>query len=111
MAKAQRLSLNPATMSGMCGRLKCCLRYEYDCYRELGKRLPRDGDSVRCPDGPGIVVDRDILRQKVKVRLSDQRMVEYDPDRIEIVGGRRPEPAHTAEEEVPEEVRELETGG
>ena len=51
MAKIQRLSLNPEVIGGMCGRLKCCLNYEYDQYRKLGKRLPREGTDVDCPAG------------------------------------------------------------
>ncbi|MDD4870459.1 MAG: regulatory iron-sulfur-containing complex subunit RicT [Kiritimatiellae bacterium] len=111
MAKAQRLSLNPATMSGMCGRLKCCLRYEYDCYRELGKRLPRDGDIVRCPEGTGIVIDKNVLDQIVKVRLEDQRIVECSADNIQMTGGRRAESHISTEDEIPEEMKHLERGG
>ena len=69
MAKAQLLSLNPVAISGMCGRLKCCLRYEYEQYREMGRGLPRDGSRVETPDGPGMVVGRDVMAQRVKVRM------------------------------------------
>ncbi|MFW6414303.1 MAG: PSP1 domain-containing protein, partial [Verrucomicrobiota bacterium] len=56
MAKTQGLSLNPNNVSGTCGRLKCCLRYEVHCYRELAKTLPRRGTSCTTPDGRGKVI-------------------------------------------------------
>ena len=81
-AKTQRVSLNPAAISGMCSRLKCCLRYEFDTYRELGRNLPHDGAIVTCPDGKGLVIDKDVLRQRVRVRLEDDRILEYGVDEI-----------------------------
>lgn len=111
MAKAQRLSLNPAAMSGMCGRLKCCLRYEYDCYRELGKRLPRDGDAVKCPEGTGIVIDKNVLDQIVKVRLDDHRIVQCGVDSVQVIGCKRSSEHHApTEDEIPEDVKHLERG-
>lgn len=88
MAKAQQLPLNPATISGMCGRLKCCLKYEFDCYKRLGEALPKGGARVQCPEGPGCVWDKDILRQRVKVRLDDGRVLDYDA--ADIQGPREP---------------------
>lgn len=82
MAKAQGLSLNPVTISGMCGRLKCCLRYEYDQYRELGRKLPREGATVEGPEGEGKVIGRDVLTQRVRVRMEQDRIVELDADDI-----------------------------
>lgn len=76
--KVQNLSLNPAAITGMCGRLKCCLRYEYDTYRDMGSRLPRVGSTVHGPDGKGIVVSKDVLAQRVRVRMEDQRVLDYD---------------------------------
>lgn len=78
MAKAQRLSLNPSAISGMCGRLKCCLRYEVDQYKESGRGMPYNGARVQCPEGDGLVVDSDILARTVKVRLEDDRVVVYN---------------------------------
>ena len=78
MAKVQRLSLGPNTISGMCGRLKCCLRYEYDCYHELAERMPRDGAYVKSPQGMGYVTDKDVLAQRIKVRMDDERILEFD---------------------------------
>jgi cell fate regulator YaaT (PSP1 superfamily) len=69
MAKDQSLSLNPTKISGICGRLMCCLRYEYDTYRELNKELPKQGERVQTPDGMAIVYSTSILKEKVKVKL------------------------------------------
>lgn len=69
MAKVQNLSLNPNKISGICGRLMCCLKYENEVYMELRKGLPDNGEKVRTKDGIGKVVDTNILESKVKVRL------------------------------------------
>ena len=69
MAKTQGLSLNPAKISGICGRLMCCLKYENEAYCALKAGLPDQGERVRTPDGVGVVVETNILREKVKVRL------------------------------------------
>lgn len=68
MAKEQGLSLNPSKLSGMCGRLKCCLRYEYDTYLELRRGLPRVGASVSSLKGDGEVVRQNVLKQTAIVR-------------------------------------------
>ena len=83
MAKTQRLALNPTTISGMCGRLKCCLKYEFDNYKKLGDNLPRDGAPVQCRDGCGCVWDRDILGQRVKVRMEDGRVLEFPAGEVQ----------------------------
>jgi cell fate regulator YaaT (PSP1 superfamily) len=90
MAKIQRLSLNPGAISGMCGRLKCCLRYECDQYLDLARTLPRHGSRVECSQGEGTVIDSDVLRQRVRVRLDDtQRNVDCALDDIRPAYGRR----------------------
>ncbi len=71
MAKAQDLSLNPAKLAGMCGRLKCCLRYEYDTYVQLKKSLPRMGRKVESIHGKGVVVRQVLLKQCVLVELEE----------------------------------------
>jgi cell fate regulator YaaT (PSP1 superfamily) len=76
MAKAQGLSLNPSKLAGMCGRLKCCLRYEYDTYRELGRSLPSLGSAVVCVQGDGVVTRQNVLRQTVMVRREDGSEIE-----------------------------------
>lgn len=69
MAKDQNLSLNPTKISGICGRLMCCLRYEHDTYKKLLKILPRVGEKVMTPDGKAIVKDRNVLLEQIKVKL------------------------------------------
>ena len=71
MAKEQDLSLTPSTISGICGRLKCCLKYEHEGYLELEKTMPRRGELCECKDGRGRVVDRNLLTQKVTVQLEN----------------------------------------
>lgn len=78
MAKTQRISMNPTAISGMCGRLKCCLRYENDQYRDMDRELPRDGARVQSPDGFGFVIDKNILTRRIRVELEDRRVLEYD---------------------------------
>lgn len=69
MAKEQGLSLNPTKISGTCGRLMCCLKYEQDAYEEIIRRIPKMGAIVDTPDGQGVVVDTNLLKELVKVRL------------------------------------------
>lgn len=69
MAKVQNLSLNPTKISGICGRLMCCLKFENDVYHELKKGMPDMGERVNTPDGIVIVSDVNILENKVKGRL------------------------------------------
>ena len=69
MAKEQNLSLNPTKISGICGRLMCCLKYEEDHYEATRKRMPRVGREVQTPDGIGTVVDLNILKETVRVRI------------------------------------------
>src|SRR6185369_2716001 len=68
-AKIQKATLDPLKISGRCGRLMCCLRYEDQTYDELRKRLPRKKSRVQTPEGWGIVMDSQILTQLVLVRL------------------------------------------
>lgn len=69
MAKVQNLSLNPTKISGICGRLMCCLKYENDIYMEFRKGMPEVGEKIKTPDGIGKVVDTNLLERTVKVRL------------------------------------------
>lgn len=71
MAKEQGLSLNPSKLAGMCGRLKCCLRYEYQTYLELKRALPAVGTRVECVKGDGLIVRLNILKQTVVVRRGE----------------------------------------
>ncbi len=72
MAKTQNLSLNPTKISGICGRLMCCLQYENDVYIELKKGMPNVGDHIRIKEGPAVVVEANILEQKIKCRLVEE---------------------------------------
>ena len=72
MAKTQSLSLNPTKISGTCGRLMCCLKYEQDTYEDLIRSSPKLESFVDTPDGRGTVVELDLLRQRVKVRMEDR---------------------------------------
>lgn len=69
MAKVQNLSLNPTKISGICGRLMCCLKYENDVYTELKKGMPETGEKIKTPDGTALVVDTNILENRIKARL------------------------------------------
>ena len=71
MAKTQNLSLNPTKISGTCGRLMCCLKYEQDAYEDLIRTSPKLESFVDTPEGRGTVVELDLLRQRVKVRMED----------------------------------------
>ena len=72
MAKEQGLSLNSSKISGVCGRLMCCLQYEQSTYDELGKNMPRAGSVVKTPDGTGTVVDVNTLKQTLRVKLDKE---------------------------------------
>lgn len=72
MAKTQNLSLNPVKISGTCGRLMCCLKYEQDAYEDLLRSAPKAESFVDTPEGRGTIMDVDLLRQRVKVRLENQ---------------------------------------
>ena len=72
MAKTQSLSLNPTKISGTCGRLMCCLKYEQAAYEEALKRLPKNDSFVQTPDGPGNVSDVNVLKETVHVRLDEK---------------------------------------
>ena len=71
MAKTQNLSLNPTKISGTCGRLMCCLKYEQEAYEDLIKTAPKAESFVDTPDGRGTVIEVNLLRQSVKVRMED----------------------------------------
>ena len=71
MAKTQNLSLNPTKISGTCGRLMCCLKYEQEAYEDLLRHAPKLDSFVDTPEGRGTVVEGDLLRSRVKVRLED----------------------------------------
>ncbi|MBP3360137.1 MAG: stage 0 sporulation family protein [Clostridia bacterium] len=88
MAKEQGLSLNPAKISGSCGRLMCCLKYEQEGYEELLKNMPKPGAIVKTPSGKGKVENINVLKQKVYVRLEnaeDQAHHEFSASEIKTL--------------------------
>jgi cell fate regulator YaaT (PSP1 superfamily) len=82
MAKLQKTTLDPSKISGRCGRLKCCLRYEFDTYQALERELPPAGSRVVTRRGQGRVVALEVLAGKVVVELEDRRRVLIAPDEI-----------------------------
>ena len=82
MAKNQGMALNPSKISGVCGRLMCCLQYEHDNYKNLIKNLPRINSPIQTPEGPGRVLKNEILEQRVVVRLEDENIVTYHLDEL-----------------------------
>ena len=96
MAKTQNLSLNPTKISGTCGRLMCCLKYEQEAYEDLMKDAPRMDSFVETPDGVGTIISVNTLREKVRVRLDDEpdSLKTYHNSEIRVVRsgkGKRPE--------------------
>ncbi|MDO5581401.1 MAG: regulatory iron-sulfur-containing complex subunit RicT [Planctomycetia bacterium] len=83
MAKLQKATLDPTKISGRCGRLKCCLRYEYDAYHEILKILPAVGKMVLTPDGIGRVIAQELLAKKVQVELLDHSRKMYGAEDIQ----------------------------
>lgn len=88
MAKTQGLHLNPAKISGLCGRLMCCLEYENDYYAEVYPKMPKVGGTVKSPDGEGVVIANDMLKliTKVKITNADGSEVykDFPVDRLEF---------------------------
>ncbi|MBQ7113800.1 MAG: hypothetical protein IJO10_06135 [Clostridia bacterium] len=103
MAKEQNLSLSPTKISGICGRLMCCLKYEQDAYESMRKQMPRTGREVITPDGVGTVLENNVIteRTRVRVALSDGTfdVRDYPFRELHVKGGS----ARPAKEEMPEE--------
>lgn len=94
MAKEQGKSLNPTKISGTCGRLMCCLKYEQEVYEELSKLIPRNGTQVKTVDGTGVVIDSNVLASTVKVRIgegADTVVRSFDVADIHILSSGRPQ--------------------
>jgi cell fate regulator YaaT (PSP1 superfamily) len=91
MAKEQSLSMNPAKISGACGRLMCCLKYEQDAYEDAHSRMPRPGHQVKTPEGLGTVEAINLLKETVTVRLDrggEADLIVVPNDDVEIIGGK-----------------------
>ena len=105
MAKEQNLSLNPSKISGVCGRLMCCLKYEEDTYEYLNSRLPNAGDFVTTPEGlKGEVHSVNVLRQLVKVIVTvdgdDKDVREYAVKELKFKPKRRNEKLNINDDEL-----------
>ncbi len=75
MAKDQDLSLNPQKISGLCGRLMCCLRYENEIYKEFNAKAPKVGALVKTPDGEGKVVEHNVPRETVSIKVEEEKPI------------------------------------
>ena len=111
MAKEQNISLNPSKISGNCGRLMCCLKYEQEVYEEKLKKLPNVGAIVKTPDGKGEVEGLETLKETVKVRIKDGeifKIKKYDAKDITVLKDVAKEQSDTEEKEYQKEHKELE---
>ncbi|MCD8309338.1 MAG: stage 0 sporulation family protein [Clostridia bacterium] len=108
MAKNQGLSLNPAKISGMCGRLMCCLAYENDYYAEAYKKMPKIGSEVITPEGAGSVVNVNMLKMEVKVKIvKGDAMIYRDFKLDDIKFKKHNKPEREEREELDEEMKKL----
>ena len=100
MAKLQKATLDPSKISGRCGRLKCCLRYEYDTYEEHRKEMPPVGATVVTKQGTGRVVGMELLAQKLVISYEGQRQVMTDAkDVLTVISTKSPKPNPPQREE------------
>ena len=112
MAKEQNMSLNPSKISGNCGRLMCCLKYEQDVYEDKLKKLPKIGAIVKTEDGEGIVDSIETLREIVKVKLKDDNnetyFKKYSANDLKIIKNSYTEIINEEEKENMAELKKLE---
>ena len=90
MAKEQNISLNPTKISGICGRLMCCLNYEQSTYEDIRKRMPKVGSIVKTSEGTGEVFSNNIVKESIKVKLKkgeEEVLEEFKIDNIELIKG------------------------
>ncbi len=91
MAKEQNLSLNPQKISGCCGRLMCCLRYEYETYKEVNSRAPKHGAKIEVPEGVARVSEVNVPLETVTLRLEDGKSIKVPLAEMSVKGeGKRP---------------------
>ena len=111
MAKEQNISLNPSKISGNCGRLMCCLKYEQEVYEEKLEKLPRVGAIVETPDGKGEVDGIEILKEVIKVKFKDGeifKVKKYDAKDIKVIKNVAKEQEDSEEKQYQKELKELE---
>ena len=110
MAKTQGLSLNPGKISGLCGRLMCCLSYENGYYSEAGKSMPKIGSEVGTPDGKGTAVNVNMLKMQVRVRIEDKKkdIISYHDYPVEQIKFKHTaQKDNDASDDVPDDLKEL----
>ena len=111
MAKEQNIALNPSKISGNCGRLMCCLKYEQDVYAEKGSRLPKVGAIVKTPSGEGSVEGVEVLKEIVKVKIKDGDdyiYKKFDAKGVKIIKNSKSNVVDEEESENYKELQELE---
>ena len=101
MARAQDVPPNPATANGRCGRLKCCLAFEYEQYRQAGQSLPETGSTVETQEGSGVVVDRNVMCGRLTVRLREGKVLKLT--REDVVSVHTAHPGEQAKGDVNED--------
>ncbi|MDE7306344.1 MAG: stage 0 sporulation family protein, partial [Clostridia bacterium] len=111
MAKTQGLSLNPGKISGLCGRLMCCLSYENDYYAEAGRQMPKLGSEVGTPDGKGTVVNINMIKMQVRVKIEDKAKDlftyhDYPVEQIRFKRAAKPE-KEEKDEDLGDEIKEI----
>ena len=103
MAKNQGLSLNPGKISGLCGRLMCCLSYENDYYADAIKKMPKVGSEVGTPEGKAIVVGVNMLKMEVKIKMDDRNggwiYKDYPVDQLRFKRNTQPEKEESEDDE------------
>lgn len=103
MAKNQGLSLNPGKISGLCGRLMCCLSYENEYYTEANKKMPKIGSEVGSPEGKAIVVNTNMLKMEVKVKIDDKNggwiYKDFPVDQLRFKKNTQPDPEESEDED------------
>ena len=113
MAKNQGLSLNPGKISGLCGRLMCCLSYEDNYYSEACRKIPKIGSEVGCPDGKGTVINVNMLKMEARVRIDDKdkdifTYHDYPVSQLKFKRNFKPLPGESdADDEISTEMKEI----
>ena len=112
MAKEQNISLNPSKISGNCGRLMCCLKYEQDVYEDKLKGLPKIGSTVETVDGEGVIDSIETLKEIIRVKLKDDEdnyfYKKYPANEVKVIKSASIESMDEEEKENLEELQELE---
>jgi len=85
LAEKQEISVSPDRITGVCGRLACCLQYELDDYVAKLDEMPSEGSEVKCPAGKGKIVNRNIQKETLRVKLDKEEIEEFDWKDIEVI--------------------------